>query len=100
MKTRILRFQSKKLIWLVLVLVLFLFFTQLVVSHRLVASGEVVKKLEIDAARLDAENSLLKEEVDRMGSLSRISSEAAKLGFTRASQILHLTPQVPVALGK
>ncbi|HUS52321.1 MAG TPA: hypothetical protein VMX77_02540 [Candidatus Bathyarchaeia archaeon] len=100
MKTRILRFQSKKLIWLVLTLVLFLFFTQLVISHRLVSSGEVVKKLEIDAARLDAENGLLKEEVDRMGSLSRISSEAAKLGLTRASQILHLTPQVPVALGK
>lgn len=89
-----------KLIWLIFVLIFFLFSAQLAVSHRLATAGETVKKFEVEADRLSEESTFLKEEIGRMGSLSRISSEAARLGLNRASQVLHLTPQVPVALGK
>lgn len=89
-----------KLIWLIFALIFVLFFAQLVVSHRLATAGETVKKFEVEAGRLSEENTLLKEEIGRMGSLSRISSEAARLGLSRASQVLHLTPQIPVALGR
>ncbi len=92
--------RSTKLIWLIFTFVFFLVLAQLFVSHRLVSSGETVKKLEVEAKSLSQKNTLLKEEIGKMGSLSRIASEAAKLGLGRASQILHLTPQIPVALGK
>lgn len=89
-----------KLIWLIFALICLLFSVQLVVSHRLATAGEVVKKLESEAKKLSQDNTLLKEEISKMGSLSQISSEAAKLGLGRSSQVLHLTPQIPVALGK
>lgn len=92
--------RSIKLIWLIFSLIFLLFLAQLVVSHRLATAGETVKRLEVEAKELSEENTLLKEEIGRMGSLSRISSEAAKLGLSRSSQVLHLTPQIPVALGK
>lgn len=100
MKTESLRLRSKKLIWLIFSAVILLVFTQLAVSHRLATAGERVKKFETEAESLAQENVFLNEEISKMGSLSRISSEAAKLGLERASRILHLTPQIPVALGK
>ena len=100
MKSKKQKLRPTKLIWLIFALIFILFSAQLIVSHRLATAGETVKKLEIEAERLSQENILLKEKIDRMGSLSRISSEAARLGLSRASQVLHLTPQIPVALGK
>ena len=43
-------------------------------------------------------NRRLAQEINQMGSLSKISLQAESLGLTRATQVLHLTVQAPVAL--
>lgn len=94
--------EAKKLILtpIIISLVVFLVFIQLVISHRLATRGERLRQLEIEAKQLEKENSILAEEINQAGSLSRITQEAKNLGFVRANQILHLTPQIPVALGR
>lgn len=85
---------------IIISLVLFLVFVQLVIAHRLATRGEQLRQLEIKARQLEEENSILVKEINQAGSLSRITQEAKNSGFVRANQILHLTPQIPVALGK
>lgn len=85
---------------IIISLVVFLVFVQLMISHRLATRGEQLRQLEIKAKQLEQENLILAEEINQAGSLSRITQEARNLGFARANQILHLHPQIPVALGK
>jgi cell division protein FtsL len=92
--------KNKKLTSLILGLVLILSLVQLFISHRLATSGERVKEFEVRADQIKEENALLEEEVGQMGSLSRVSREAEKLGLVRTSSILYLTSQIPVALGR
>ncbi len=100
MKSTQTKSRSRKLLGSIFTLIFFLFLTQLIVSHRLATAGEKVKALEVKTNNLSQKNTLLREEISKMGSLSRVSSEAAKLGLERATQVLHLTPQIPVALGQ
>lgn len=85
---------------LVVCLAVLLILVQLVISHNLATQGERFRQLEQQALNLEQENIIFAEEINKAGSLSRIDQEAKKLGFSRASQVLHLTPQIPVALGK
>jgi len=71
---------------------------QLVITHRLATAGEVIKELEIEASRIEEKNKLFRQEINQLGSLRRISQEAGKLGFIRQNSLLHLTPEVPVAM--
>lgn len=92
--------RKKKLTSLILTLVIVLSLIQLFISHRLATAGERVKEFEIRAVQIKEENNLLEEEVSQMGALSRVSQEAEKLGLVRASNVLYLTSQIPVALGR
>ncbi len=92
--------KKEKLTSLILGLVLVLCLIQLFISHRLATSGEKVAELEVRAAQIEAENNLLEEEISQMGALSRVSQEAEKLGLVRTSNVLYLTSQIPVALGR
>jgi len=83
---------------LIIVFVVGLALVQLVITHRLATDGETVKELEIKASRLDEKNELIRQEINQLGSLRRISQEAEKLGFVRQNSLLHLTPEVPVAM--
>jgi len=40
----------------------------------------------------------MNEEINQMGSLSLVSLKAQKMGLVKAKKVLHLTPQIPVAL--
>lgn len=82
----------------VIFLVVVLALAQLVISYNLATQGEKVRQLELEILELKQENFLLTEKISRAGSLSRITQEAKKLGMVRATQVLSLTPQVPVAL--
>lgn len=71
---------------------------QLVITHRLATDGGAIKELEIEASRIGEKNELLRQEINQLGSLRRISQEAEKLGFIHQNSLLHLTPEVPVAM--
>jgi len=88
------------LIFILISLVLLLSLVQLVISHHLATAGERVRQLEKKASQIEQENRRLQKEISQMGSLAKISSEAEKLGLEKSIQVLHLTPQLPVALKK
>ncbi len=90
--------KTPKLLIIVASLVLILALAQLVVSYYLATLGEKLRQLEAKAAQLQQENRVLAEEISNNGSLSKISLKAQELGFTRTTAVLHLTPQIPVAL--
>lgn len=85
---------------LVVILVVLLVVTQLVIAHCLATKGEKLRQLEMECRRLKQANAVLNGEISKIGSLTAISQRAEKLGFAKASQVRHLTPQAPVALNK
>jgi len=91
---------NKKPILLVLVIILtaFLALGELVASHYLATMGEKLSLLEAKASRLEKENQILEEKIKASGSLSKISLRAKEFGFVKTTAVLHLTPQIPVAL--
>jgi cell division protein FtsL len=78
--------------------VIALIIAQLVIAHRLATKGEELRQLESQCQRLELANSGLMTEVSKIGSLSRINQEAQELGLVKVSQVMHFSPQVPVAL--
>lgn len=90
--------RSSKLIYLIGSLVVILALVQLVISYRLATVGEKVRQWEKKATQLEQENRILAEEINQVGALSGLAMEAEKMGFARSSQVLHLIPQIPVAL--
>jgi cell division protein FtsL len=89
---------TRKLVFVVVISVLLLALTQLAISHQLANSGEKIRRFEEETARLEEENRALIEQISKLSSLSKISLQAEKLGFLRTTRVLHLTPQVSVAL--
>lgn len=83
---------------LIVLLVFCLALVQLVITHQLATAGEAVKESETEASRLEEKNELLSQEINQLGSLRRIAQDAEKLGFVRNTNLLHLTPEVPVAM--
>jgi len=92
--------KKPKLIFLIVTLVMLLAGLQLVMAHCLATTGEQMRQLEDKASLMEKQNQLLIEEINKMGSLNRIATEAGKLGLVKANNFLSLTPQVPVALEK
>lgn len=92
--------KKPKLISLIIGLVLVLAGTQLVISHWLATTGGKLRQWEEKTEMLEQQNRVLTEEINQMGSLSRIASEAQRLGLVKADKVLYLAPQIPVALEK
>ena len=90
--------RARKLIYIIVSFVLVLALTQLAISHQLANTGEEIRQLEQETARLEEENRALIEQTSKLSSLSKISLEAENGGFLRTTRVLHLTPQVSVAL--
>lgn len=90
--------RKPKLIFLVGVVLLILSSVQLIISHNLATAGETVRQLELKNSQLEEENRILSDEISKMGSLARISSEAKRIGLIKTTQVVHLPSEVPVAL--
>lgn len=88
---------SRKLIFLIIILVAIFFLARIFISNQLATSGKLVDDLKENTNRLVKENSRLEEEIVEFSSLSRVSSEAGRLGFKKTT-IVNLTPEIPVAL--
>lgn len=97
-RKKLLNIKSQKLVILVTGLVLILSLIQIVITHNLATLGENVRALENEADQLGQTRRILTEEINKLGSLSTISIQAEKLGLVRTTQVLHLAPQIPVAL--
>lgn len=87
-----------KLLAVISATILSLSLIQLVISHNLATSGEKVRSLEAEISFLEKENNRLSVEINKIASLSRIAAEAEKMGLVRATRVLHLTPEIPVAM--
>ncbi|HUV42385.1 MAG TPA: hypothetical protein VMY36_00545 [Patescibacteria group bacterium] len=83
---------------LIIILVIALALGQLLLTHRLATDGEMVKEFELNAARLEDKNEILRQEITQLGSLREVAQKAEKLGFVHNSHLLHLTPELPVAM--
>jgi len=90
--------RKPKLLIIITTLVLILALVQLVVSYHLATLGGKLRQLETKIIQLEQENRVLAEEISSSGSLSKISLRAEELGFVRTTAVLHLTPQISVAL--
>lgn len=91
--------KKKSLPFLIIVLVLSLALVQLIITHRLATGGEAIRELEIEASRLEKKSEVIRQEINQLGSLRRVSQTAEKLGFVQNNNLLHLTPEIPVAMG-
>lgn len=89
--------QFKFLLFLVAFLVVILGVFQVVISSQIATEGKGQKSLEEEKAKLLEENTFLKNELARLYSISSLEKKALEAGFVRASQVMYLTPQVPVA---
>jgi len=85
---------------LIFTVVFLLSMVQLVIAHNLATSGEEVRLLETQISLLEKENNKLSAEINQMASLAQIAGEAEKLGLTKATHVLRLTPEIPVAMNR
>jgi len=90
--------KKPKLLILVTAITLGLALAQLIITYGLSTTGGRMRQLESKAETLAQQNRVLTEEINQMGSLTRISQQAQSLGLVKANQVLYLAPQVPVAL--
>lgn len=89
--------KKSKSVCFIAVLVVLLALCQLLLSHYLATLGFQLRQFEEKSLGLQRESQVLQEEITRIGGLSKISTAAQDLGLVRTTQVLHLTPQLPVA---
>lgn len=90
--------KKSSLIVFVFSLVLVLSLVQLIISHRLATLGEKIRFFEKETSQIEQEIIVLNEQLGGIASLSNVAFQAEELGLQKATQIWHLTPQVPVVL--
>lgn len=90
--------KDKKILVVIFGTVLLLAFFKLIFSNTFSVTGLELSKLREETVSLSCQNDILKEEISRFASLSRIWVEAANLGFGKPSLVLNLTSELPVAL--
>jgi len=92
------KIRKPKLMILTTAIAFVLALAQLAITYGLATTGGRMRQLEGRAEILAQENRVLTEEINQMGSLTRIAKEAELLGLVKVNQVLNLAPQVPVAL--
>lgn len=90
--------KRKRILFFVCGSILLLAFVKLLLANVLSLSGLRVAKLEEQVSSFEKENNLIKEEIVKLSSLSRISQEAVNLGLEKPTLVVNLTSGVPVAL--
>lgn len=87
-----------KAILLIFVIVFVLTLGKIFLAARLATSGVDLDQIENQSQKLTEDNFLLEESFLELSSLTRIASEAAKLGFSKTEKIVSLTSEAPIAL--
>ena len=89
--------KKSKLLLLIAALLLLTAFGKLIVSSTLAGRGQDLSELETEAARLTRENRLIKEELAKSASISKIASQSAELGLKPAKNTVYVELTQPVA---
>ena len=71
---------------------------KVIAVNKLAIDGSKLNESEQRALILSEENAVFKGKIAKLSSLSRISSEALKLGFIQSKSVVHFTLDVPIAL--
>lgn len=87
-----------KVVFFIFAVVFLLAIAKVFLTAKLAITGGDLVKIEKQNQVLREENSLLEEEAAKLSSLSRIASEAAKLGLRFPPKITILTGEVPIAI--
>ena len=72
------------------VLVVGLFFAQLVFANSLATDGQKLSKIQGEIAIVEAQNTTMKVQIAHESSLKTLSEKAQKLGFDKPGKILGL----------
>lgn len=86
------------IIFIILFLIVTLFLARAVVSNSLSTTGLVLLKFESQLNSYKIENSMLKEKLLSLTSLSHISSESSQLGFVENKNSFTLSKPLPLAI--
>ncbi|MEK7502409.1 MAG: hypothetical protein AAB609_02695 [Patescibacteria group bacterium] len=86
------------IIFIILFLIVTLFLARAVVSNSLSTTGLILLKFESQLNSYKIENSMLKEKLLSLTSLSHISSESSQLGFVENKNSFTLSKPLPLAI--
>ena len=75
-----------KILVAVTLIIIGLFFTQLVFANNLAVDGQKLSQIEKENARLDAKNTTLKVQVAKESALNTLSQKAQTMGFTKPAK--------------
>ncbi|MBL7159369.1 hypothetical protein ISS85_02765 [Candidatus Microgenomates bacterium] len=89
---------KNRLSFLLLSIIIFLTFANLIASNKLSTTGKGIKALEEEMKELNSENSSLELEIARTSSISGVIKKADSLGFVRSPKVFYLKGDVPVAM--
>lgn len=73
---------------------------QVYATNQLATSGETLNNLQTSTLVLEMENRDLNNQLSKLGSLNRIASDSAKLGFSEAAQFFYLPAPPSLAWGE
>lgn len=83
---------------LIIVIIVFLAVAQVCITHSLASSSVIVREVELKIAYLEEETEILKEEINELGSLRRVISEAQAHGFMAQTDMVYLSESQAVAM--
>jgi len=79
-------------------IVLSLTLAKIIAANVLATTGNHLGEIETKIVFLKTENQALKKEISSLSSLGRVAKEAEHLGFKKASFVVYLKEEIPVAL--
>lgn len=88
------------LIAFLVIVIISLFGVRAVVSNKLSTSGVELGQAQDDIKRIRTENTIIKEKLYKMSSLTHVSSAAARLGFVESKESYALIKAQPIALNQ
>lgn len=86
------------IVFIILFLIVTLSLGRVVVSNNLSTTGAALLKIENRLNLYKIENTMLREKLLRVTSLSHISSESSQLGFVQSKNSFTLTKPLPLAI--
>jgi len=87
----------KTAIFFVLIIIFSLVVAKLFLMGRLAAAGVDLGRIEKESFKVSEESRVLEEKIVELSALTRVSSEAAKLGLVSNSQRVNMKLEIPVA---
>ncbi len=89
--------RTKLLLGSLLCIVLSLVLTQVIASNRISTAGIELQKMQTELKNVKRENSLIREKIVTLSSLTQVASRAGELGFVEGKQRVYISEPLPLA---